>query len=298
MRLYSTDLGIGREDQPGRLDLLDLPHCDLGDLIRAGNLQSARVAPIRQTVRLHDVEILPTVGRPGKIPIIGLNYQSHADEAIEALAKLGRDVQLPTEPNFHLTPGSAVCATGQPIQLPSMADSKVDYEGEIAVVIGTQARAVPETDAWGCVAGLTIANDVSARDIQQRAMTGDVTVSIAQAKSFDTFKPLGPCLVTADEFSEPLNIGLRTVVNGELRQEASTSEFIYQISELISYVSGFMTLDPGDVLCTGSPSGVGFHSGQFLTPGDLVEITVDEIGTLSNTVSASQFSSPIRKVSR
>jgi 2-keto-4-pentenoate hydratase/2-oxohepta-3-ene-1,7-dioic acid hydratase in catechol pathway len=156
-------------------------------------------------------------------------------------------------------------------------------------VIGRTARRVAVEDAWACVAGLTVCNDVSARDVQQRAMFGDSTVSIAGAKSFDTFKPLGPCLVTADEFSEPLDLHLRTWVNGELRQDARTTEFVYQISELISWVSQRMTLEPGDVLATGSPQGVGQfapNGGVFLRPGDVVEIEVERIGRLRNTVAA------------
>lgn len=285
MRIYSTELGIAREDEPGVLHILDLPYSDIGQMLKEGQLLAIYDAQPIQSVALSDVRLLPPIGRPGKVPIIGLNYRSHADEAIEALAKLGRKVPLPTEPNFHLTPGSAVIGPDDSIVLPTAAPAHVDYEGEIAAVIGQTATRVSQRDAWDCVAGLTIANDVTARDIQRRAMTGDLTVSIGQGKSFDTFKPIGPCLVTADEFSEPLSLGLQTTVNGELRQDASTREFIYQISELISYVSRFMTLEPGDVLCTGSPQGVGFYTGRFLAPGDVVEVTVERIGTLRNTVS-------------
>ncbi len=286
MRIYSTVRGIAREDKAGELSLLDLPYPDLGQLLRHADLDVVATAAVREELPLSEIELLAPIPRPGKVPIIGLNYHSHTEEVLEWLAKIGREMTPPTEPNFHLTPGSAVIGPGADIILPPVAPGQVDYEGEVAAIIGKRAHQVAEADAWDCVAGLSILNDVSARDIQIRAMTGDVTVSVGHAKSLDTFKPLGPCLVTADEFDEPLDLGLQTRVNGELRQDARTSDFVYQISELISYVSQFMTLEPGDVLSTGSPRGVGFYLGSFLAPGDQIEITVEGIGTLSNTVRA------------
>lgn len=288
MRLYTTERGIAREDEPGTLSILDLPEPDLGALLRGRGLDVARGAAVVAKVAVGDVRILAPVLRPGKVPIIGLNYRSHAEEVIEVMRLLGREMAMPTEPNVHLTPGSSVIATGEAIVLPPVAASMVDYEGEIAAVIGRVATRIPIEEAWRCVAGLTVANDVSARDIQRRAMGGDVAVSVGQAKSLDTFKPLGPCLVTIDEFDEPLDLALRTVVNGELRQDARTTEFVYQVSELVSYVSQYFTLEPGDVLLTGSPRGVGQFAGKFLAPGDVVEITVERIGTLVNHVVAVQ----------
>ena len=284
MRLYSTTKGIAREDSPGVLSIVDLAFSDLGELLRGSSVDEARAAPTVAQLPLVEASLLAPIPRPGKLPIIGLNYESHADEVLEWLSKLGRKMERPTEPNFHLTPGSAVVGPGAPIVLPEVAPSKVDYEGEVAVIIGSPATRVSEEDAWSHVGGLTIVNDVSARDIQIRAMTGDVTVSVGHAKSLDTFKPMGPCLVTPDEFSEPLDLGIQTRVNGELRQDSRTDDFVYQISELIAYISRFMTLEPGDVLSTGSPAGVGFYLNQFLVSGDVVEITVEGIGTLRNPV--------------
>lgn len=284
MRIYSTELGIAREDELGELAVVDLPFPNIGELLRHGSLDAVAQAAVKQRIAVADAPLLAPVPRPGKVPIIGLNYHSHTAEVLEWLAKIGREIEPPTEPNFHLTPGSAVIGPGAAIVLPAVAPDQVDYEGEVAVVIGTAASCVDEADAWACVAGLTIANDVSARDIQLRAMTGDVTVSVGHAKSLDTFKPLGPCLVTADEFVEPLDIGIQTRVNDELRQDARTADFVYQISELVAYISRFMTLEPGDVLSTGSPRGVGFYDNSFLVPGDRIDITVEGIGTLSNTV--------------
>ena len=288
MRLYSTERGIAREDEPGTLSVLDLPERELGELLRGRGLDVARGAPVTGRVALGDVRVLAPVRRPGKAPIIGLNYRSHAEEVMEVMKLFGREVAMPTEPNFHLTPGSSVIGTGDAIVLPAVAPTMVDYEGEIAAVIGRTATRVPVERAWAHVAGLTVANDVSARDIQRRAMGGDVAVSVGQAKSLDTFKPLGPCLVTIDEFEEPLDLSLKTFVNGELRQDARTTEFLHQISELIAYLSNYFTLEPGDVVLTGSPQGVGQFAGTFLAPGDVVEITVERIGTLVNHVIAAQ----------
>lgn len=287
MRLYTTDRGIAREDHEGEASILDLPEADLGELLRGSGLAAASNAAVRERVPLQRLNILAPVPRPGKVPIVGLNYRSHAEEVVEVMKLFGRDMQLPNEPNFQQTAGSSVIGPGAAIVLPDIAPAMVDYEGEIAAVIGTAATSVPVSRAWSCLAGLTIANDVSARDVQRRAMGGDPTVTVGHAKSFDTFKPLGPCLVTADEFDEPLDLGVRTVVNGEVRQDSRTTEFVYQISELISFVSHYFTLEPGDVLLTGSPQGVGQFSGRFLAPGDVVEITVERIGTLTNHVVAS-----------
>lgn len=286
MRLYTTSIGIAREDQPGELSILDLPEQDLGALLRTSGLEGAASAAVRQRVAIGDADVLAPILRPGKVPIIGLNYKSHAEEVLAVMKAFGREMPMPTEPNFHLTPGSSVIGPGQNIVLPEAAPGMVDYEGEIAAVIGTPASCVSPTEAWSHVAGLTIANDVSARDVQRRAMGGDLTISVGQSKSFDTFKPLGPCLVTADEFSEPLDLELKTVVNDEVRQQARTTEFVYQISELIAHVSRYFTLEPGDVILTGSPQGVGQFSNSFLSPGDVIDISVERIGTLSNTVSA------------
>ncbi|MGI9162868.1 MAG: fumarylacetoacetate hydrolase family protein [Mycobacterium sp.] len=287
MRLYTTSVGIAREDTPGELALLDLPHPDIGALLSTSDIGAAESAAVRNRIPIDEAEILAPVLRPGKAPIIGLNYKSHAEEVLAVMKAFGREVSMPTEPNFHLTPGSSVVGPHAAIVLPEVASTMVDYEGEIAAVIGKAARCVTPAQAWSHLAGLTIANDVSARDIQMRAMSGDNAISVGQAKSFDTFKPLGPCMVTAEEFSEPLDLGLRTLVNGEARQDARTTEFVYQISELISYVSHYFTLEPGDVLLTGSPQGVGQFAGKFLVPGDVIEITVERIGTLTNHVSAS-----------
>ncbi|MFF9572914.1 fumarylacetoacetate hydrolase family protein [Streptomyces sp. NPDC014685] len=287
MRLYSTALGIAREESPGELSVLDLPFADLGALLHGPGIDAARAAATVRRVALGEVRVHAPVPRPGKILIVGLNYPSHAEEALEMFAAMGRpDITLPAEPNFQLVAGSAVTAPGDDIRLPAVAADHVDYEGEVAVVIGRSASAVSAAEAASHIAGLTIANDVSARDIQQRAMSGDPTASIGVAKSFDTFKPLGPCLVTPDEFTAPLDLRLRTLVNGDVRQNDRTSSFIHGVADLISYLSRYQTLEPGDVILTGTPRGAGIFSGRHLRPGDVVEVEVEHIGTLRNRVRA------------
>jgi 2-keto-4-pentenoate hydratase/2-oxohepta-3-ene-1,7-dioic acid hydratase in catechol pathway len=283
MRVYSTSAGIATEREAGRIAVLELPYNDIGAVLRGPGLQAIEAAPVKTTVATGEVEIYAPVVRPGKILIIGYNYPSHGDEVREARG----DVALPEEPNFQIVAGSAVVGPYAPITLPRIAGGYVDYEGEVAVVIGRAAKDVPVEQAWSHVAGLTVIDDVSARDIQGRAMSGDLTVSIGTAKSFDSFKPMGPCLVTADEFDPAdLDLGLTTRVNGEVRQNDRTSTFVHSITKLVSYLSAFTTLEPGDVICTGTPRGVGFFSGRFLAPGDVVEVEVDRIGTIRNTVAA------------
>jgi 2-keto-4-pentenoate hydratase/2-oxohepta-3-ene-1,7-dioic acid hydratase in catechol pathway len=285
MRLYNTDRGPAREDEPGILTVVDLP--DLGEVVRDGGLDRVGSPPAVDKLPLADARLFAPVRRPGKIIIVGLNYASHAQEALERFAAMGmREIELPSVPNFYLAAGSAVIGPGSAIRMPQAAPAQVDYEGEVAVVIGRDGADISTSGAWKHVAGLTIANDVSARDVQQRAMAGDPTATVATAKSFETFKPLGPCLVTADEFGEPLDLRIRTRVNDELRQDDRTGGLIHRIPDLIAYLSRFHVLQAGDVICTGTPSGAGLFSERFLAPGDVVEVEVERIGVLTNPVTA------------
>ncbi|BCF82234.1 hypothetical fumarylacetoacetate hydrolase family protein [Rhodococcus qingshengii] len=289
MRLFSTDNGLAREDEPGCLSVLDLPFEDIGALLRGPGIEAAHAASVLRRVDFVEVALLAPVLRPGKVLIVGLNYSSHGDEALDMLASLGKTVSnLPTEPNFQVTAGSAVTAAQSPIVLPRIAPAQVDYEGELAVVIGSVAKDVSIENAWSHVAGLSVVNDVSARDIQKRAMAGDPVASIGVAKSFDSFAPFGPCLVTADEFGPAVDLRITTRVNGELRQSDRTGNLIHDIPSLIAYLSAFQTLEPGDVICTGTPAGAGIFCGRFLSPGDVVEVEIEGIGVLRNPVVAAR----------
>jgi 2-keto-4-pentenoate hydratase/2-oxohepta-3-ene-1,7-dioic acid hydratase in catechol pathway len=217
---------------------------------------------------------------PPNIFGIGLNYRRHAEE-------MGRP--LPQFPMIFVKTTNTLSAPGAPIVLPRSCNAslEVDYECELAVVIGRTAKNVPRERALDHVFGYTVANDVSARDWQFKWGGGQ----FCQGKGFDTFCPLGPVLVTADELPDPGRLAIRSIVNGEIRQESNTSDLIFDIPTLIAFLSASRTLLPGTVILTGTPSGVGAASTppRFLQPGDTVTIEIDGIGALSNPVVAEQL---------
>jgi 2-keto-4-pentenoate hydratase/2-oxohepta-3-ene-1,7-dioic acid hydratase in catechol pathway len=217
--------------------------------------------PTGEQVPLDDVRLLAPV-LPSKLVCVGKNYAAHA-------AEFGMEV--PEEPLLFLKPSTAVIGPGDPIQLLPIS-SRVDYEGELAVVIGRLARNVRAEDAFKFILGYTCANDVTLRDLQH---TND---QWARAKGFDGSCPLGPWVETV---LDPNDIRIETRLNGEIRQAAQTSDMVFGVAELIEYITEFMTLLPGDVLLTGTPEGVG-----RLAKGDIVEVEVDGVGTLSNPVVA------------
>jgi 2-keto-4-pentenoate hydratase/2-oxohepta-3-ene-1,7-dioic acid hydratase (catechol pathway) len=210
------------------------------------------------------------VERPGKIVCVGLNYHDHAHEV---------GLTPPTQPLLFAKLPSAVTGCGAGVRMPSMS-SQLDYEAELAVVIGRRAVDVAEGDAYGHVAGYTVMNDVSVRDV----MFGDG--QWLRGKSLDTHAPLGPWLVTPDELADPMRLAIETLVNGEPRQRSSTGEMIFSVPALISYISHHFTLDPGDVIATGTPAGVGLAMDppRFLRVGDIVDVTIEGLGTLTNRI--------------
>lgn len=267
--LVSTTEGIGRLED-GEVALLALPHPDLGALL--GDRQSlapAVAGAVRRRLPLGAVRLLAPVPRPGKIWAVGLNYRDHAEET---------GMEAPAEPLVFFKATSSVLAPGEPVRLPTPFPHRCDYEGEVAVVIGRRASSVAEGSAWDYVAGVTAGNDVTARDEQRR------TGNFGLAKSFDTFTPLGACLTATDAYADPDDIGLETVVNGELRQSARTTDLCFGVPELVAYLSRYTTLEPGDVISTGTPSGVGYPDGRYLRPGDVVEVRVEGVADLVNPV--------------
>jgi 2-keto-4-pentenoate hydratase/2-oxohepta-3-ene-1,7-dioic acid hydratase in catechol pathway len=273
MELVTTSVGIGRRAGPV-FEILDLPERDLGELLRRGRLAAAAGAAVKRRLDPAELTLRAPVPRPGKVIVAGLNYRDHAREA-------GLDV--PDEPICCLIAGSAVTGPHDPIVLPPLAPHRVDYEGEVAVVIGTAARHVTASRAWSHLAGLTICNDVSARDVARRSLD-TFGFDLALSKSFDTFKPLGPVLVTADAFDPDLDLRIRTWVNGELRQDGRTSDVVFSVSDLVAHASRYWTLEPGDVIATGTPAGVGLATRRWLAAGDRVEIEVEGLGRLVNDV--------------
>lgn len=211
---------------------------------------------------------------------IGLNYRRHAAEG-------GKGV--PARPMWFMKTTGAVQHPGQPILLPA-GSSRVDYEGELAVVLGRDTRGVRPTEALSHVLGYTIANDVSARDWQFELGGGQ----FCHAKSYDTFCPLGPVLVTPEELPDPQALRLVTRVNGEVRQDWTTADMVFDVAHLIAFLSTSRTLPAGTVILTGTPHGVGFarQPPAWLQPGDQVEIEIEGIGKLSNPVIAEPLVSP------
>jgi acylpyruvate hydrolase len=203
---------------------------------------------------------------------IGLNYRDHAAET---------HASIPEVPTVFSKYANTLIGDGEPIVIPRVTQ-QVDYEAELAFVIGRRARYITESDALRYVAGYTLFNDVTGRDYQFR--TGQWTIG----KTFDTFGPLGPALVTADEIPNPHALPIRLSINGEVLQDSNTSQLIFSIPALVAYLSQVMTLEPGDVVATGTPSGVGFvrQPPRFLHPHDRVRVEIEGLGVLENPVVA------------
>ncbi len=249
---------IARETLAFCLD--NLARYDGPDLARAG------VVLARSSVRLR-----APIPRPGKLIGVARNYAAHA-------AEVGQQ-EPPKEPVLFIKASSAVIGPEEDILIPQ-ASRQTDYEGELGVVIGTSARDVPRSQALACVAGYLVANDVTARDFQ------NVRGQHFLGKSCDTYAPTGPALVTSDEIDDPQDLAIQTTVNGAVRQSASTGDMIFGIAELIEFASRLMTLEPGDIILTGTPSGVaaGQDDPSWLKDGDVVEIEIEGVGRLRNHV--------------
>lgn len=221
-------------------------------------------------IPLNKVKLLAPVPRPGKFLGIGLNYADHIAET--ALEK-------PEYPTFFTKHSSCVIADGDAIHRPKVSE-KLDYEVELAFVIGKRCRHVSLENAHQVIAGYTLVNDVTVRDWQFRTPTWVI------GKSFDTHGPMGPWIVTTDEISDPHNLTLKTWVNDELRQSSNTRHMIFNIYQMIAYLSQAMTLEPGDVIATGTPSGVGvkMQPRGYLKAGQVVTIEIEKVGRLTNPV--------------
>ena len=228
----------------------------------------------RQTDRVVTPGKLLAPVAPANLLAIGLNYRKHAEEGGKT---------IPERPMLFIKSTNALQNPGDPIELPrKLASHEVDYEGELAVVIGRACKNVSRAAALGYVLGYTAANDVSARDWQNRLGGGQ----FCQGKSFDTFCPLGPVLVTADEIPDPNALRLKTTLNGQVMQECGTDDMVFGVAALIEFLSGSKTLLPGTVILTGTPHGVGFARKPpvFLKAGDVVTVEIERIGALTNPV--------------
>ena len=282
MRLvsYRTDgqpeAGLVREDSIFPLKNVGFP--DAVSFIAAGEKEHRRIenwlreASSRDLIPLNSINLIAPVPRPPKIFCIGLNYRDHAKES---------KMEVPAVPTVFAKYPSSVIGPGEPIVL-SSATQKPDYEAEFAVVIGKRAKQVQRAQWQDCVFGYTIVNDVSARDVQL------ATSQWTLGKSFDTFAPMGPHIVTVDEIPDPHVLEIRLSIGGETLQHSNTRELIFGVPELIEYLSQMITLEPGDIISTGTPAGVGLGRTppRWLKPGEEVLIEIDKIGALRNPVIA------------
>lgn len=265
--------------------VIDLPGSDpslprtMREFLQAGPsaLERARAVDVQNAPGwpLADVRLEAPVPNPEKFLAIGMNYKKHKQEALDA------GMQVPDVQIWFNKQVSCVNGPFDPVHMPRASD-KVDYEAELGVVIGRRCRHVSVADAPSVVAGYTVINDVSVRDWQLASPT------MTLGKSFNTHGPFGPWIVTADEVPDPHALHMRMLVNGEVRQEVKTSELIYNVWEQIAHLSTVMTLEPGDVLATGTPSGVGvaMKPPQFRKVGDVMRVEIDGIGHIENVVIA------------
>ena len=221
-----------------------------------------------EVIPLSEIEFLPVIERPGKVLAVGLNYRDHAKET-------GMD--LPEVPMIFTKQSTSVLGHQGEIHKPKVSDA-VDYEGEMAFVIGKKCRHVSKEEALDVIAGVTICNDVSVRDWQIASPT------FTMGKSFDTHCPIGPYIVTMDEISDIHNLKIKTYVNDELRQNSCTDQLIFDCFDLIEHITKAFTLEPGDIIATGTSSGVGVVLGKYLIPNDVVKIELENVGTLENKV--------------
>lgn len=278
----------GMEHEGRVVDVATLWHNDVHETTTTRHLLAAGPATLRQVFnqareaidgldasgvfQATSVEIGPPVPDPGKIICIGINYADHASEAGLARTEV---------PLFFAKYRNSLTGPTSPILLPR-ASNQIDYEGELAFIIGTRCKDVPEQDAFQYVAGYTIMNDVSARDLQMR------TSQFIAGKTLDTFAPMGPGIVPTSAIPDPQKLLLTTRVNGQVVQHASTATMIFSVAAIVSFLSSLMTLEPGDIIATGTPSGVGFKRTPplFLQIGDIVEVEIEGIGQLRNPVKA------------
>jgi 2-keto-4-pentenoate hydratase/2-oxohepta-3-ene-1,7-dioic acid hydratase in catechol pathway len=243
---------------------------DVDDALGSLAPEAVRTAIEAEGHPLADVSLSAPIDRPGKIVCVGQNYRDHVDE---------QDVEAPAAPALFSKWPSCVIATGDEIRWDPSLTSQVDWEAELGVVIGKTARHVPAEEALHHVLGYTCLNDVSARDLQ----FGDLQWT--RGKSLDTFCPMGPALVTTDEIGDPQDLDITCIVGDEVMQSANTSQMYFGVAEIISFCSEAFTLEPGDVIATGTPGGVGIFRDEprLLGDGDVVTVRIEGIGELTNT---------------
>ena len=248
------------------------------EMLEAGLFEPVTLRGVRAFIGAHSLEedlmvegaaLLAPLPRPPRIIALGLNYAAHARET-------GKEP--PKEPIFFMKASTAVIGPDEPVVIPK-GTGRVDHEVELAVIIGREGKNISRKKAADHIAGYTVLNDVTARDMQSRDMAASRPWFLS--KSFDTFAPMGPCIALADEIKPPVHLDLTLRVNGEVRQKSNTRDLIFDIPELIHRLSRYITLEPGDVIATGTPSGI-----SAIEPGDVMEAEIEKIGVLRNPVVA------------
>jgi acylpyruvate hydrolase len=245
------------------------PYADVGALLRDGEQGLAAAAAAATTtapIAVDEASLLQPVLAPGAIVCVGHNYRAH-------ILEMGRE--LPEHPTLFAKFARALTAPYAEIELPA-ATAQPDYEAELAFVVGRRGRNVPAAEAWSHIAGLTVLNDVTMRSFQRR------TIQWLAGKTWQASTPVGPWLVTPDELPDLDRCEISLRVNGEERQRAALGELVFDLPALVADISRIVELEPGDLIATGTPGGVGHASGRYLRDGDLVEVSVDGIGTLRN----------------
>ena len=260
------------------------------EILERGPACLAQIAELagsaKDVISLDSVRLCAPIPRPGKVLALAGNYAEHIKEAGMKLG-LSDSPRVTTVPRPFIMPATAVANPGDEIPWPVYSET-IDYEIELAVVIGRKAKAVATENAPEIIGGYTIVNDVSARTVtfvKNRAKRPwDEFYDWLNGKWADGFCPMGPYLLTADEINDVQDLDMTLSVNGEVRQNANTSQMIHPVAQIVSFLSHLMTLEPGDVIATGTPSGVGMATGNFLKAGDRIDATIENLGTLTNTL--------------
>ncbi len=239
--------------------------------------------PAGSVLALKDVKLLVPLAAPPKILLLAGNYADHIREGGGAAAE-----RQETFPYVFIKPITTLCNPGDPIKIPEVSPDHIDWELELGVVIGKQAKNVTEATALDYVAGYTVVNDVSDRRYRpnpdRKERKNDAFFDWLHGKWHDTFCPVGPCITSADSISDPQKLPMKLTVNGDVKQNATTGQQIFPVAAVIEFISKSLTLEPGDIIATGTPAGVGNTTGTYLKAGDTVDATIGSIGTLTNPV--------------
>src|SRR5262245_39551356 len=254
--------------------------------IAAWLAKSGGSLPANARSALDAADLLVPIPRPNKLLLLAGNYNEHLQESGGAATE--RKETFPYV--FWKPPTTTLVAPGKPVVIPRVSPDHIDWECELCVIIGRRARHVSEQEALGYVAGYTVANDISDRQFRpnpdRKARTNDKWFDWEHGKWHDSFMPLGPCVASADSISDPQSLKMKLTVNGQVKQNASTAQQIFPVAAVVAFISDIVTLEPGDMISTGTPAGIGHVTGTYLHPGDKMEAWIENIGTLVSPVVA------------